>query len=165
MSAAPLIVIDDPRGLPALRARLQRDGWSVQDGWELPTDAWDVSGRRVVCAGRVDDEVLGQAALLAGSRGAGLVVIAPPEAAGDFLEDLGRLGRVERRVSAAGPGSLDAETIDLLRALAAGRSVAEAADASLMSLRTAHRRLAAARKALAVTTNRELLIEYSRRLS
>jgi hypothetical protein len=34
-----------------------------------------------------------------------------------------------------------------------------------MSLRTAHRRLAAARKALAVTTNRELLIEYSRRLS
>jgi hypothetical protein len=163
VQSPPLILLDDPRGLAALRARLERDGWRVQESWELSDEAWDVGERRLVCSGRVDTASEQQAALLAGARGAGLIVIEAPAAAYEFIDDLERLGPVERRAAQAGAGSLNAETIDLLSALARGLSVAQAARETLMSLRTAHRRLAAARDALGVTSNSELLVEYARR--
>ncbi len=161
--APPLIVLDDQRALPALRAKLEREGWHVQAGWTLPSEPWDVTERRLVCSGRVEAQSDQQAALLAGARGTGLIVIAPSQEASLFIEDLQRLGRVERRGSQAAPGSLDAETLDLLSALADGRSVADAARDCLMSLRTAHRRLGSARTSLGVGSNSELLIEYARR--
>ncbi len=133
----------------------------MQDGWSLPEGEWDVRGRGIVCIGSVADTPALEGALLAAVRGAGLVVLAPPEPPDAFLEDLARIGSVERRAARGDP--FDAETVDLLDALAAGRSVAEAAADALVSLRTAHRRLGAARAALGVRTNRELLSEYRRR--
>ncbi|MGO9754417.1 MAG: LuxR family transcriptional regulator [Solirubrobacteraceae bacterium] len=159
----PLIVLDDASGLAGLRAKLERSGWRTQAGWALPARDWDVSALRIVCAGAVVDSAALQAALLAGARGAGLIILTPPEPPDAFLEDLARIGAVERR--AARGEVFDAETVDLLRELSAGKSVADAAADVLISLRTAHRRLAAARKALGVKTNRELLTEYGRRYS
>jgi DNA-binding NarL/FixJ family response regulator len=160
---APLIVVDDPGSVHLLRARLAGAGWTVVDGFEAATGDWDLAPRRLVCTGSVDTADRCQAALLVAARGAGLLISAPGELPADFLDDLARIGPVERRSRAVAPGTLDAETVDLMRALAAGQSVADAAASALMSLRTAHRRLTAARRALGVGSNRELLTEYARR--
>ena len=158
---APLIVLEDLGALAALRIKLERAGWRTQNGWSLPDGNWDLSGQRLVCVGAVADQPALEAALLAAARGAGLIVPMPPVPPDLFLEDLARIGTVERRAGRGGP--FDAETVDLIEALVAGRSVADAAQDALVSLRTAHRRLAAARSALGVRTNRELLSEYRRR--
>lgn len=162
---APLILLEDGRGLPPLRAKLKREGWQLQDGWELGEQSWDVTGRRVVCVGEVADASDRDLALLAGARGAGLVLVAsaPAELTAELLADLSRLGPVERDAAAGGPEGLDSETVDLLRSLAAGRSMSQAADDALMSLRTAHRRVSQARDALGVKTRAELLVEFARR--
>lgn len=159
----PLIVLEDPSGLAGLRAKLERSGWRTQDGWSLPESDWDVRALGIVCCGRLVDAAALQDALLAGARGAGLIITTPPAPPDAFLEDLARIGAVERRAARGDP--FDAETVDLLRELAAGKSLAQAAADVLISLRTAHRRLAAARTALGVKTNRELLTEYGRRYS
>jgi hypothetical protein len=157
----PLIVLSDAHALAALRVKLERDGWTVNDGWSLAAPDWDVSGLRVVCSGRLEREDELQAALLVAARGAGVIVLTPPEPPDSFVEDLERIGEVELRTGAGGLD--DHELRELLRALAAGRPIAAAASEALLSLRTAHRRLAGARTALGVSTNRELLTEYARR--
>jgi len=157
----PLIVLDDESALPALRVKLHASGWRTQEGFSLPAADWDVTRLRVVCAGRVASPAELEAALLAAVRGAGLIVLTPPEPPDEFLEDLARIGSVDRRGGGAGLDS--PEVADLLRSLAAGKPVADAAADALVSLRTAHRRLAGARAALGVKTNRELLTEYGRR--
>ena len=51
----------------------------------------------------------------------------------------------------------------LLDRLADGESIAAAATAEFLSLRTANRRIAAARDALGVRTTRQAVVEYARR--
>jgi hypothetical protein len=161
---APLILLDEARELPLLRARLERQGWRVQEGFALEEQPWDLTERRVVCAGSVDARGDRDAALLAGARGAGVIAIALGSLPAEFVSDLERLGSLERRSRTPAGQSVDPETADLLRELAAGRSVEQAASACLMSRRTAYRRLGEARRALGVRTNRELLLEFERRL-
>jgi DNA-binding NarL/FixJ family response regulator len=52
------------------------------------------------------------------------------------------------------------EQVALLARLADGETIAAAAEAEFLSLRTANRRIAAARKALGVATTREAVLAY-----
>ena len=73
-----------------------------------------------------------------------------------LVDDLGRIGPVE--VHLVGPDPLeplDEDQRDLLMDLATGATVAAAASARFLSLRTAERRLAQARRALGVRTTAE----------
>jgi DNA-binding NarL/FixJ family response regulator len=88
-----------------------------------------------------------------------------------LLADLGRLGPVVRDPEAevgAGDDSGDGdspllpEQRALLERLANGETIAAAAAAEFLSLRTANRRIAQAREALGVRTTREAVLAYLR---
>ena len=161
-AGAPLLVLDDPSSIPAVRRRLAAGTWSVREGFALPDEPWDVSGLRLVCAGDVADEASAHDALLAAARGAGLIVWGATEA---VLDDLARVGPVER-VQLAGvvdTGPLDEDQWRLLHLIAAGRSTPEAAAELYLSQRTAERKLAAARKALGARTTAEAVLRVTAR--
>src|SRR5699024_5125000 len=134
-------------------------GWRARSGFDLPASPWDLRARRWVCVGIVDDEGGAAAAVTALLRGTGLagfVGLTGPSRL-RFLEDLHRTGQVAVTGSGdgapGGPGpdggpALDDDQRELLRMLAAGATVEEAAQARHLSRRTANRRLADARRAL-----------------
>jgi len=76
-----------------------------------------------------------------------------------FLDQLARVADVQ---ASAAPAPLTDEQRALLRLLADGRSIAEAAEAVGLSRRTAHRRLDAARRALGVETGTEAILHEGR---
>jgi len=133
--------------------------------------AWDVSESRLVLYGRVIDVDTAQLAVHAAARGAGVVAIADEssDVGRALLGDLRRLGPVVRdpeheqisgngdSVAAANSGGprLLPEQRALLDRLANGETIAAAAAAEYLSLRTANRRIAQARDALGVRTTRE----------
>ena len=80
-----------------------------------------------------------------------------------LADDLRRLGRpAPTPVDAvADPSILDQDAADLLRLLASGMSLGEAARSLHLSRRTADRRLAAARRQLRVETTAEALVAFS----
>ena len=107
----------------------------------------------------------------AAARGAGLVAItdAGTDVGRALLADLGRLGPVtldpEAEVAAEdeqGGNTLLPEQRALLDRLANGETIAAAAAAEFLSLRTANRRIAQAREALGVRTTREAVLAYLR---
>ena len=143
---------------------------------------------RVVLAGDLAGEADARAALLAAVRGAGLAVRldrGQPWASA-FLADLARLdaapdphstadhphpaapagladpARPTGTRAPAPVGPLTPEQRQLLDLLAAGASIAQAARALFLSLRTANRRVATARDALGVTSTREAVLAYVR---
>jgi hypothetical protein len=154
--------------------RLARAGWHTREGFALPEGAWDVAGYRLLLFGRVPDVETGALAVLAAARGAGVVVIADADAdtGRAVLADLARIGPVIRdpdtdpddAAAAADGGGLpiNDEQRALLDRLAAGETIAAAAEAEFLSLRTANRRIAEARKALGVRTTREAVLAYLR---
>ncbi|MEV4755144.1 LuxR family transcriptional regulator [Micromonospora sp. NPDC049559] len=152
--------------------RLARQGWQTREGFALTDTAWDVSARRLVRYGRVDDAETVRLAVLASARGAGVVAVTDPagEPGRALLADLGRLGPVSRDprpertpgALAGGPAPLVPEQRALLERLANGETIAAAAAAEFLSLRTANRRIAQARQALGVATTREAVLAYLR---
>jgi len=145
--------------------RLGRDGWHIREGFVLPETRWDVTEARLVLHGQVahHDEV--ELAVHAGVRGAGLVVVVDErsDVARAILADLSRLGQVWRTPdgdSATGVDRLTAEQRALLDRLANGETIAAAAAAEFLSLRTANRRIAHARMAFGVRTTREAVLAY-----
>lgn len=170
----PLYVVPNHGAASAVVRRLARSGWSVQDGFVLPSEPWDLHTSKLVVSGDVRDADDVPAAVLAAARGAGVVVVADPAkpAARDLVADLSRIGTVRTDPGAAEPepsGSaaegpeLTVEQRALLDRLAEGESIAAAAEAEFLSLRTANRRIAAARAALGARTTREAVVEYVRR--
>ncbi len=153
----------------ALARRLEREGWRVREGFALPDRPWDVGASRTVLVGLVSDEASAADAVLAAARGAGLVATVEDDAPiGAVLRaDLARIGTlaaVPTGDSAAAPAPLlTAEQCALLDRLAGGDSIAGAAEAEFLSLRTANRRIAQARAALGVRTTRQAVVEYVRR--
>jgi DNA-binding NarL/FixJ family response regulator len=155
----------------ALR-RLARAGWQTREGFALPESAWDVEGHRLVLYGRVSDPDTAELAVHAAARGAGVVVITDPasDLGRDLLADLTRIGPVTRDPEAdlggeAAGGDVLAllpEQRALLERLANGETIAAAAAAEFLSLRTANRRIAQAREALGVRTTREAVLAYLR---
>jgi DNA-binding NarL/FixJ family response regulator len=110
----------------------------------------------------VADREAAVAAVLAAVRGADLVVTATAkrDVIDQLCDDLRRLGTVEHRVEPARRPALtlSADERALLAALLGGASLGEAAAALHLSRRTADRRLATARRALAASSTAEALV-------
>ena len=156
----------------ALR-RLARAGWHTREGFALTENSWDVADQKVVLYGRVGDLDTAELAVHAAARGAGVVAIADPgtEVGRALLADLSRLGPVTRDSEAevsigTDEGESDSPLLPeqraLLERLANGETIAAAAAAEFLSLRTANRRIAQAREALGVRTTREAVLAYLR---
>jgi DNA-binding NarL/FixJ family response regulator len=169
MSTPRYVVGSAAEATGALR-RLARAGWRTREGFALPDPAWDVSTQRLVLYGRVGDVDTAELAVHAAARGAGVVVIADPDTqlGRTILADLSRLGPVTRdpdaEVAAANNAApiLLPEQRALLERLANGETIAAAAAAEYLSLRTANRRIAQARQVLGVRTTREAVLAFLR---
>ena len=173
----PRYVLASATDATGVLRRLARAGWHTRDGFAVTEAGWDLTAAKVVLFGRVPDLDTAELALLAAARGAGVVAIVDP--AGDtgraLLADLARIGpvstdpddEVETAVGAGpdGAGSgpqLAPEQRALLERLASGETIAAAAQAEYLSLRTANRRIAEAREVLGVRTTREAVLAYLR---
>jgi DNA-binding NarL/FixJ family response regulator len=175
MTTPRYVVTNGTEASAALR-RLARAGWQTREGFALAEAGWDVSGARLVLYGRVADLDTAELAVHAAARGAGVVAIADPgtDVGLALLADLSRLGQVTRDPEAevepqepaetqASPlATLLPEQRALLERLANGETIAAAAAAEYLSLRTANRRIAQARDALGVRTTREAVLTYLR---
>ena len=170
---------EPPRYVLAVRRRTRRRccagcaraGWTTREGFALAEPGWDVTAARLVLYGRVADLDTVRLAVLAAARGAGIVAIC--DAGGDvgraLLADLARLGPVHRDPDADPDGGADdavgrlvPEQRALLDRLADGETIAAAAAAEFLSLRTANRRIAEARDVFGVRTTREAVLAYLR---
>jgi DNA-binding CsgD family transcriptional regulator len=133
-------------------------GWTLQRGWALAPAPWSVADLRIVAWGEVTGEEDARRALLAATRGAGVVAAFGQQGRlrEQLFEGLRRLGPVDLRD--AGRGSLTVEDEQLLALLRAGHSQAQVAVALNYSSRTVKRRLAQIRRALGVETTVEALL-------
>ncbi len=167
---APRHVVATPGDAETVLRRLTRDGWVARDGFALPDPAWDVTGNRLVLHGRITDPDTLQLAVLAAARGAGIVAVCDVDSplGRALIDDLSRLGPVRQGITEpAEPGhdavaDLVPEQRALLDRLAAGDTIAAAAAAEFLSLRTANRRIAEARALFGVRTTREAVLAYLR---
>jgi DNA-binding NarL/FixJ family response regulator len=166
---APRHVVATPGDADTVLRRLIRDGWALRDGFALPDPAWDVTGSRLVLHGRITDPDTVRLAVLAAARGAGIVAICDAESplGRALVDDLGRLGPVGQGAEPADEhpataADLVPEQRALLDRLAAGDTIAAAAAAEFLSLRTANRRIAEARALFGVRTTREAVLAYLR---
>jgi DNA-binding CsgD family transcriptional regulator len=163
---APRHVVATTADAETVLRRLRRDGWVLREGFALPDPAWDVTATKLVLHGRITEPDTLQLAVLAAARGAGVVAVCDPETpvGRALVDDLNRLGPVH-----LGPGEAGAAVADLipeqralLDRLAAGDTIAAAAAAEFLSLRTANRRIAEARALFGVRTTREAVLAYLR---
>lgn len=171
---APRYLVASAAEATAVLRRMARAGWRTREGFALPEAAWDVAEQRLMLFGRVPDMDTAALAVLAAARGAAVVVIADErsESGRAVLADLSRIGAVLRdpnldpvdeTTAHGGDGlPLTDEQRSLLDRLGAGETIAAAAEAEFLSLRTANRRIAEARKALGVRTTREAVLTYLR---
>ncbi|WP_025274655.1 hypothetical protein [Haloglycomyces albus] len=164
MTDRPLHVCNNPNDAAGLLRTAVRGGWRAHAGFALPTPTWDLEKQRIVCHGPVADEhALGQA-LLAATRGCGIIATAHTPLAEALADDLHRLEAPASAADVAPASILTVEEEALLRHLADGSTIAAAAKAEFVALRTANRRIAAARKKLGVTTTREAVIAFTNRI-
>jgi DNA-binding CsgD family transcriptional regulator len=154
------VVVRSLTDVPAVLA-VRHGARRTHEGFQVADEPWDLASLDLVCHGEVRDEATAAAALLCAARGADLVVaLRDPEESADFIEDLRHLGSVEHSTAptTGGQGSRLAEDqITLLRLLASGLSLTDAAQRLFLSQRTAERRVAAARRTLGVATTAEAL--------
>ena len=164
---APRHIVATVGDAEAVLRRLVRDGWTVREGFALPDPAWDVTGARLVLHGRVNDPDSLQLAVLAAARGAGIVAVCDIESPTGraLVDDLARLGPIHHGAGAETNdkvADLVPEQRALLDRLAGGDTIAAAAAAEFLSLRTANRRIAEARALFGVRTTREAVLAYLR---
>ncbi|HET8657461.1 MAG TPA: LuxR family transcriptional regulator [Micromonosporaceae bacterium] len=175
MNAVPRLLVPTSTDATAVLRRLARAGWQTREGFVLTETAWDLTPARLVLFGRVADLETAQLAVHAAARGAGVVAIVDPggQVGQALLADLARIGPVRcdvdtQPVPGAQPAAdggglpLTPEQRALLERLAGGETIAGAAAAEFLSLRTANRRIAQAREALGVRTTREAVLAYLR---
>jgi DNA-binding NarL/FixJ family response regulator len=170
----PRYVLGSASDASGVLRRLARAGWHTREGFALTDSGWDVRAARLVLFGRITDVDTAELALLAAARGAGVVAITDTgtDTGRALLADLARIGPVVTDSDAdpaatggphAGGGpQLAPEQRALLERLANGETIAAAAQAEFLSLRTANRRIAEAREVLGVRTTREAVLAYLR---
>jgi hypothetical protein len=158
--------------------RLSRTGWHPRAGFGLPPAGSPIA-MHLVLYGRVTTLSLAAAATTAATRGVGIVAIADAAAPAcrtlvTALESLGPVYRTEHGadgsmselVPVAADGHVLANLLPeqraLLGRLANGETIATAAAAEYLSLRTANRRIAQARASLGVRTTREAVLVFLR---
>ena len=155
MRVADYIVLEQPGAvdLAAAASGLAADGWPIVHDLRPP------AGGRAVCVGTVGDSTAAERAVLAAVAGARLVlaVTAPRDVIDRLCDDLRRLGEVDHRVGHSSAPQVGADERALLELLLGGATIGEAARRLHISRRTADRRLAAARQALAAGTTAEAL--------
>ncbi len=163
---APRHIVTSAGDAETILRRLLREGWTVREGFALPDPAWDVTGDRLVLHGRVTDPDTLQLVVLAAARGTGIVAVCDPETTHGraLVDDITRLGGVQHGPGDTGDPAADLvpEQRALLDRLAAGDTIAAAAAAEFLSLRTANRRIAEARALFGVRTTREAVLAYLR---
>jgi hypothetical protein len=164
---APRHVVATSAEADTVLRRLARDGWTARAGFALPDPSWDVGAAHLILHGRIGDDDLetAQLAVLAAARGAGIVAICDAEspAGRALIDDLSRLGPLHRGIDGTDLiANLIPEQRALLDRLAAGDTIAAAAAAEFLSLRTANRRIAEARTLFGVRTTREAVLAYLR---
>jgi hypothetical protein len=163
--------------------RLSRIGWHPRPGFAVPGAG---ATNRLVLYGRVPTLSAAAAAAAAAGRGVGIVAIADPATppGRTLLSALENLGPVHRGTDghpepatpatpapvpvpaavAGGDGEVLAALLPeqraLLGRLANGETIATAAAAEYLSLRTADRRIAQARAQLGVRTTREAVLVF-----
>jgi hypothetical protein len=144
-------------------AALVRAGWRVREGFDADPDPDGAGPPMRARYGTVPDPATAERVVRVAAAGIGVVAVIDPDT------PLGRTLRA-RLAGLPTPGDtprlpvLLPEQRALLRRLAGGQTIAAAAAAEYLSLRTAHRRIASARAALGVATTRDAVREY-RRLS
>ncbi|THV33466.1 LuxR family transcriptional regulator [Glycomyces buryatensis] len=159
----PLHVVSGAADADAIVRRCAAAGWKAHRGFALLEPAWDLAERRLLAHGAVTDDHTASQAVLAAARGAGIVAVAAGQIALALAADLRRVGPLGVTPGKEAPADgldLDAEQRALLARLAGGSTIAAAAEAEFVSLRTANRRIAAARGALGVKTTREAVMLY-----
>lgn len=172
-SEPPKYVLASSNDATSVLRRLARSGWLTREGFALAEPAWDATQARLVLFGHVPDLETVRLAVVAAVRGAGVVAVV--DGAGEvgraLIADLTRLGRVHRDAEVEPEpqsgrldpiGRLIPEQRALLERLATGETIAAAAAAEFLSLRTANRRIAHAREVLGVRTTREAVLVYVR---
>lgn len=153
-----LVVVTDASTVTTANAIVAQAGWRFVS--PVPTAPWDLSGLGVALTATVTDDRSVAAMVEAAARGAAVVAATQdPAIVTALVEDLGRIGPVElwsdqERPPAAG---LTPEEVELVCALATGQTLGGAARGLYLSRRTADRRLADARRRLAVATTPEAL--------
>ncbi|HEY7176245.1 MAG TPA: LuxR family transcriptional regulator [Micromonosporaceae bacterium] len=176
----PRYVVGTAAEATQILRRLARSGWHPRPGFTVPPTAG--ASARIVCYGRIPTQSAAQAAASAAIRGAGVVAIAdalsPPgrslitalESHGPVLLSADALPEPvvvsavpamnSNSTGSSGLASLLPEQRALLGRLANGETIATAAAAEYLSLRTANRRIAQARASLGVRTTREAVLVY-----
>jgi DNA-binding NarL/FixJ family response regulator len=170
MKNVPRYVVASTAEATTVLRRLALAGWLTRQGFTLAGTGSDPARTRLVLFGRVVDPHTARLAVSAAARGAGVVAIvdASPGVSRALIGDLSRLGPVyrdpglgRRGAAAVDPvGVLIPEQRALLERLANGETIAAAAAAEFLSLRTANRRMAQARQVLGVRTTREAVVAY-----
>ena len=161
------LVATGPDATTVLR-RLARAGWHTRDGFALPEASWDVTDRQGRPHGRVADRTPPSSpcwpppAARASSRSRRRHATRP----GPARRPVPASARAPPRRGAE-PDADDGEVPvpeqrALLERLANGETIAAAAAAEFLSLRTANRRIAEAREVLGVRTTREAVLAYLR---
>ncbi|MCH7230294.1 LuxR family transcriptional regulator [Glycomyces sp. L485] len=159
----PLHVVASSQDAEAIVRRCTAAGWKAHRGFALLEPAWDLAERRMVAHGTVADDHTASQAVLAAARGSAIVAVASGQIALALASDLRRVGPLGHTPGRPEPEDgldLDTEQRALLNRLAAGSTIAAAAEAEFVSLRTANRRIAAARKTFGVKTTREAVMIY-----
>ncbi len=161
---APRYVVTTGDDAVAVLRSLARAGWRPRQGFTLPPVV-DLGVARLVLFGRVAAHATARPAVTAAVRGAGVVAVADvaSPAGRTLLTDLGRLGPVtDRAVPVRAVDQLTGEQRRLLERLAAGETIAGAAAAEFLSLRTANRRIAEVRALYGARSTREAVDAYLR---
>jgi DNA-binding CsgD family transcriptional regulator len=159
----PRILLETQAEVATAADAVERAGHRVLRTWHAPGQPWDLSTEQLFLCGTVASMGDARLALLAAARGAGVIahVDDADETGGRFVDDLRRVGEIQRRPTSVRQG-LGADELRLLDLLGAGSSIPEAAAALFISVRTAERRLAGSRRALGVTSTAEALRLVSR---
>ena len=167
---APLVFVDQQHDLLEATASIERLGYTVAHGFVLPPSPWDLAPARRACTGTIGDTAAARQAVVAAARGCALAVACNP--AGDLRErliaDLQRIGAIGAAgaiaavasLQSAGTTNLTDDQREILSLLSSGVSVPKAAERLFLSLRTAERRLAGARRALGVRSTAEAVLRY-----
>lgn len=143
-----------PAEVDEVVAELAADGARIVHGWRRP-----VPGVQLVCVGTVASAADAASAVMCAVGGSRLVVTASAErdVIDSLCDDLRHLGELDHRLGGSDRFELPDEQRQLLALLLGGATLGQAAQALHISRRTADRRLAAARRALAAPTTAEAL--------
>jgi hypothetical protein len=162
MAGAVVGVVGDAESARRWVGHRESHGRRRRDAEELPREPWDLADRAWVIERTVASDTDVGPVVLASLRGVEVAAVVVVAAMAELLlDDLRRVGvsvEMPSDVAPARPSvELPEDARELLALLAGGASMAEAAAAVHVSLRTAERRIGVVRRQLGVRTTAEAL--------